>query len=116
MVVDMGGPPSRGPPDQPGIVDKDVDRAEPVEGAAARQRVGEVERQRLGAAAAGLDPGDRRVGGRPPGADHRCARGAERHGDRLPDAGVGAGDERPPPLKRERVHLSVSIATMSTSR
>ena len=51
-----------------------------------------------------------------PGADHLRAGLGQADGDRLADAGVGAGDERHLAVEPEGIaHRSVSMATMSMS-
>jgi hypothetical protein len=99
-----------GPADDAGVFDEDVDLAA-LKRVHRCHWVGEVELQFLRA----VDHSHGLRAGRPPGGDHLCAGGAHRDGDRLADAGVGAGHEGGAALKREGAHRRSAIATMSMS-
>ena len=80
-----------------------------------RRVEGELERPRR--QALGGDQREGRVERRAAGGDHLGPGAGHAEGDRLADAGVGAGDERDLAVEAEGVaHRSASIATMSMSR
>ena len=81
-----------------------------------RSRVVERQREALARQSVGREERERLVERRPPRRDHRRSGPRQPERDRLPDAGVRAGDQRPLAVEAEGVaHRKSPIATISTS-
>ena len=116
VPVGLGEVDGVGAADDAGVVDEDVERPGPAELARRHGGVVEGEGEALARQALGGDQRQRLLDRRAPGRDHVRARPRQPERDRLADAGVGAGDERPPAVEAEGVgHRRASIATISTS-